>query len=83
MKQEDLDESIEMIFFSGNADRRPLRFRWQDRVFRIASTNGYWMRHEGNCPYHYWAVTDASGDYYEVELNGETLDWKLKRIVQV
>ena len=75
------DEPIEVIFFFGQDERRPVRFRWNNRVVRIATSKGYWHRREGITVCHYWAVTDHDGNYYELEMNADTLGWTLRRLV--
>ncbi len=75
------EEPIEVMFFFGKDKRYPQRFRWNGDVIQIASNNGYWMRHIGNVPCHYYAVSDDIGNYYELEMNGETLKWRLMRYV--
>jgi hypothetical protein len=81
MKQEECDEQIEVIAYFGIDERRPLRFRMGQQVIKIASTNGYWNRHQGATALHYWAVSDESGNYYELEMNGETMQWRLVKMV--
>jgi hypothetical protein len=81
MKQEECDVPIEVIIYYGLEERRPLRFRLGAQVIRVTSTNGYWNRHQGAVPLHYWAVSDDNGNYYELEMNGETLLWRLKKVV--
>ncbi len=75
------EEPVEVMFFFGKDKRYPLRFRWKGDVIQIDSNNGYWMRHIGNVAYHYYAVSDEIGNYYELELNCETLKWRLMRYV--
>ncbi len=81
MEEERLDDPIEVIFYFGEKERRPVRFLWQGRVVRIATAKGYWQRREGVTVCHYWAVTDRNGNYYEIELNGDRLDWRLRRLI--
>ncbi|MCD4828514.1 MAG: hypothetical protein K8R90_03675 [Candidatus Cloacimonetes bacterium] len=78
---ERLDEPVEVIFYFGLDQKRPVRFRWDGRVIRIATSKGYWHRREGITVCHYWAVTDRDGNYYELELNADSLTWKLRRLV--
>lgn len=81
MKQEQRDDPIEVIAFLGIDEHRPLRFRLGNQVIRVASTNGYWKRHQGAAALHCWAVSDEAGNYYELEMNGETLAWRLAKVV--
>ena len=81
LEEERLDEPIEVIFYFGVDEKRPVRFRRGSDVIRIATAKGYWRRREGATVNHYWAVTDHAGTYYELELNADHLDWRLTRIV--
>lgn len=81
MLVETFDEPVEVIFYFTGTKGRPIRFRREGKVTKIASTNGYWMRRVGTVPLHYWAVSDKDGVYYELEMNGDTLGWKLVKIV--
>ncbi len=79
MTVEKYDDPIEVIFYSGLEELRPLKFKWNDRVIKVKSTNGYWNSYEGNKLYHFFAVSDESENYYELQCLD--MKWKLIKMV--
>jgi len=46
MIYEDVNEPIEVIVVFRNRKMQPLRFKWNERVYKISNVNGGWVSDE-------------------------------------
>jgi len=44
---ESIHDPIEVITMFGNGKMRPIRFRWKNKIVKVAKVTGDWVRHEG------------------------------------
>lgn len=70
-------EPVEMIGHFARGKVRPCRFRWNGRVYRIASVSSLWETREGAYPLYHYVVRTMGGDVYEVHLDTSDLSWTL------
>jgi len=81
LRQEFFNEQIDVVCSFSKNQIRPLRFRRKNETIVIATTNGYWAKHEGAVLLHFFAVSDTLGTYYELQLNSKSLEWHLRKVV--
>ena len=77
---ESIHDPIEVITMFGNGQIRPIRFRWKNKIVKIAKVTGDWVRHEGQNRIHYFALLAANADYYEICYNTKEMTWQLTRV---
>ena len=80
MVYEDIFESIEVISLFKEGIIKPLRFKWNGRVYKISRINGHWVSPQGyNKQYHFSLIADSS-DYFEIVLDTSNFEWQLARV---
>lgn len=80
MTFEDIYESIEVISYFKDGSLKPLRFKWNGRVYRISRLNGYWVSHQGYNRQHHFSVIADSSDYFELLYDDASFDWQVARV---
>ncbi len=77
---EDIFESIEVICHFKDGQLRPLRFKWNGRVYKVHQLNGQWVSHQGyNKQYHFSVIADTS-DYFELLFDSGNFNWQVARV---
>ncbi|MGD9488398.1 MAG: hypothetical protein AB7W47_10280 [Calditrichaceae bacterium] len=77
---EDIFEPIEVIGYFKEGQMKPLRFKWNGRVYKINQLNGHWVSHQGhNKQYHFSIIADSS-DYFELLFEDSSLEWQIARV---
>lgn len=80
MKIEEISELIEVIALFRQGHLAPLKFRWRERVYRVASVNGSWKRNEGRGRFYHFAVKSDGPDIFELSFHDDSQNWRLERI---
>ncbi|MBD3223810.1 MAG: hypothetical protein GF313_03725 [Caldithrix sp.] len=80
MRFEDIFESIEVISHFKDGTMKPLRFRWNSRVYKIQQLNGHWVSHQGYTHQHHYSVISDSSDYFELLFDSSNFDWQIARV---
>jgi hypothetical protein len=80
MRFEDIGEAIEVIAYFRAGKLRPLKFRWNHRVYKIERVNGGWKSEEGRDRIHHFSVMSDSTDVFEISFSLENFNWKLDRV---
>ena len=80
MIYEDVFEGIEVISLFRNGKMQPLKFKWNERVYRVVKVNGTWVCDEGiNRLYHY-SVMSEGPDCFEITFDQRNMSWELSRV---
>jgi uncharacterized protein (DUF2235 family) len=80
MTFEDIFESIEVIGHFKDGNLKPLRFKWNGRVYKVRQLNGYWVSHQGYNKQHHFSVISDSSDYFEILFDSSDFGWQVARI---
>ena len=81
MNFESINEPIEVITYFHAAGMQPLRFRWRDRVYKIAEVNGVWTDRKGHDRIvHYHVATRESGSFELIYFSND-VQWKVGRVI--
>ncbi len=83
MRYEDIGDPIEVITLFQGGRMRPLKFRWNNRVYRVSKINGGWVSDEGYNRRRHYAVCADGPDVYEISYSIETMIWELTRVCLV
>lgn len=75
-----IGEPIETIVKFEKGKVKPLKIRWQGRVYSVKEVTGCWKSQKGRSTLFHLSLIVESGDYYEVSLNTESLVWHLERV---
>jgi len=80
MIYQDIYEAIEVISLFKEGKIKPLRFKWNGRVYRISRLNGHWVNPKGyDKQYHFSLIADNS-DYFEIMFDTATFEWQIARV---
>jgi hypothetical protein len=80
MMYEDIYEVIEVISLFKDGKIKPLRFKWNGRVYKVNRLNGHWVSPQGyNKQYHFSIIAD-SHDYFEIMFDTANFEWQLARV---
>ncbi len=77
---EDIFEPIEVISHFKEGVIKPLRFKWNGRVYKIRRFNGHWTSHQGYYKQHHFSVVSDSSDYFELMFDSSNMDWQIARV---
>jgi len=80
MTFEDIFEPIEVISHFKDGELRPLRFKWNGRVYKARQLNGHWVSRQGYNKQHHFSVISDSSDYFELLFDTSDLDWQIARV---
>lgn len=80
MRFENVDEPIEVIALFRKGKMRPIKFRWNSRVYRIETINGGWKSDQGRERVLHYSVMCDGPDVYEISCSAENLVWKIDRV---
>ncbi len=80
MTFEDIFEPIEVISYFKDGKLRPLRFKWNGRVYKIKQLNGHWISHRGYNKQHHYSIISDSSDYFELQFDSSDFDWQVARV---
>ena len=80
MVYEEIFEPIEVITHFNHGKLIPLKFKWNDRVYKINKVNGYWISDEGINRYYHFSVSINGPDFFELTFDMRGMTWELSRI---
>lgn len=80
MIYEDVYEPIELIAVFKNGGMQPLKFKWNDRVYRIGKINGEWTSEEGVNRYYHYSVMVGGPDCFELCYDSKNMTWELAKV---
>jgi hypothetical protein len=76
---ESLSDPVDVLTAFTDGRLRPLRFRWQGRIVRVAEVRGEWVRREGQTVLRFFAVDGGKGESYELCFDPRGPRWTLSR----
>ena len=80
MIYEDIFEAIEVITLFKEGKIKPLRFKWNGRIYKITTVHGSWSSPQGyNKQYHFSLITDSS-DQFEITFDTSNFEWQVVRV---
>ncbi len=80
MIYEDVFEPVEVITLFQHGKIKPVKFRWNDRVYKVSKINGGWVSDEGiNRHYHFSVMSDGP-DCFELTFDSRNMTWELTRV---
>lgn len=74
-----LNEPIDVIVDFSDKRARPRRVRWDNKVYEIKSVNLIHTAKEGQKRLYYFSVSDNS-NFMKLQLDTETLEWRIMEI---
>jgi len=77
---EDIREPVEVITLFRNGIMQPLKFRWNNRVYKIDRVHGKWVSDEGLNKFFHYSVSAGSPDCFELCFSSGKLSWELTRV---
>jgi len=77
---QDVEEPIDVIAVFEKSRMRPLRFKWNDRVYRISQVTGMWCSEIGRYRYRHFAVVDDASNFFELSFDERDTAWLLTKI---
>jgi hypothetical protein len=80
MVYQDIYESIEVISLFKEGKIKPLRFKWNGRVYRINRLNGHWVNPKGYDKQYYFSLIADNSDYFEIMFDTSSFEWQIARI---
>ena len=75
-----LDDPIDMIAVFQNHALKPVRFRWNGNIHKIARVTGAWRSRTGESSIRHFAVVDTKANYYELTYNEHQTHWIISKI---
>jgi hypothetical protein len=81
--QQRIGEPIETIVIYGNDKISPVKFRWQNRVYRITNITGRWIDKEGVYKKYFFAVECGGDEVYELYLHTRDMVWHLNSLANL
>ena len=80
MIYQDIFETVEVITLFKGGKIKPLRFKWNGRIYKINQIHGHWTSPQGyNKQYHFSLITDNS-DYFEIIFDTSNFEWQIARV---
>lgn len=80
MVYEDVFEPVEVITLFQHGKIQPLRFRWNERAYKISKINGGWVSDEGINRYYHFSVMSDGPDCFELTFDSRNMSWELSRV---
>ena len=77
---EDIFEPIEVISHFKDGQMRPLRFKWNGRVYKVYQLNGHWVSNQGYNKQHHFSVIADTSDYFELLFDSGNFEWQIARV---
>jgi hypothetical protein len=76
----DIGETISVVASFGMPYRiKPVRFRWNGKLFEVQEITYTWQTKEGQTKIHHYSITDGK-TLYELSFNTVSLLWRLETV---
>lgn len=76
---QDLDDPVDVIAAFESRRLRPVRFRWNDRVYKVARVTGSWKSQRGEFSVRHFAVVDTQANFFELTYDERLTSWILTK----
>ncbi|MCP4726663.1 MAG: hypothetical protein GY863_16585 [bacterium] len=80
MIYEDVYDPVEVISLFRHGKIQPLRFRWNERVYKVSKINGGWVSDEGINRIYHFSVLSEGPDCFELTFDSRNMAWELTRV---
>ncbi len=80
MVWEDIFDPIEVISHFKDGKLKPLRFKWNNRVYKIKQLNGHWVNNLGFDKEHHFSVIADTSDSFEILFNNSDFKWQIAKV---
>jgi hypothetical protein len=80
MIYEDIFEPIEVISLFKDGKIKPLRFKWNGRVYKINRLNGHWISPQGYTKQYHFSLMADTYDYFEIMFDTSNFEWQIARV---
>jgi hypothetical protein len=80
MIYEDVYDPVEVISLFRHGKIQPLRFRWNERVYKVSKINGGWVSDEGISRIYHFSVLSEGPDCFELTFDSRNMSWELTRV---
>jgi hypothetical protein len=80
MVYEDVYEPVDVIAVFQNGKMQPLRFKWNERVYKVTKVNGEWVSDEGSNRFYHYSVMVGGPDCFELCYDSRNMNWELARV---
>ena len=80
MTYEDVFQPIEVITLFQHGKIQPIKFRWNERVYKVEKVNGGWVSDEGINRMYHFSVMSQGPDCFELTYDSRSLKWELTRV---
>ena len=80
MRVETINEPIETIVHFTPQSINVLRFKWNNRAYKVQKTTQRYFRTEGTIKILHFAVIADNQDNFDLSFNLETFKWKIERV---
>jgi len=80
MIYEEIFEPIEVICHFKSGKMNPIRFKWNERAYKVKKVNGYWISDEGINRFYHFSVSVEGSDFFELTFDMRGMNWELSRI---
>ena len=80
MVYEEVYEPIDVISVFQHGKMRPVKFKWNERVYKVDKINGGWVSDEGSNRYYHFSVAAGGPDCFELCFDLRNLSWELTRV---
>ncbi len=76
---QDLDDPVDVIAAFESRRLRPVRFRWNDCVYKVARVTGTWKSQQGEYQVRHFAVVDTKANFFELTYDERLTNWVLTK----
>ncbi len=80
MLYEEIFEPIEVISLFRHGKLQPLKFKWNERVYKVSKVNGNWVSEEGANRFYHFSVSSEGPDFFELVFDMRNMTWELSRV---
>ena len=80
MVYEDIFEPIEVISLFKDGKIKPLRFKWNGRIYKINRLNGHWISPQGYTKQYHFSLMADTYDYFEIMFDTSNFEWQIARV---
>ncbi len=77
---QDIEDDIDVIALFEGYKLRPLRFRWNNRVYKITRVTGDWKSDVGQYKLRHFAVLDDASNFFQISYDEKNSHWLLTKL---
>jgi hypothetical protein len=77
---QEMDDPIEVVVLFQNNKMKPARFRWKERIYKVAEVTGDWKTDVGAYRIRHFAVVDGSSNFFQLSYDERKTSWVISKI---